>query len=413
MRCAMRLFLVLATMAALAPVSAAAVQARRDPQRPRLESGADTNDALVYYNRGMDLLDRDPEGAAKAFFWATRLDPTWAGALYARRIAGYMADPRFLVRYLDGDRRTVASADARRLDSLEYRAQRINPFFERDLDRIFFFRYVVSAVEEGARQHGGQVEGPERSEIEFLVEQALRSNEVSPWLRAHLAQAEHQFPEAIRLFRYALRDSRDKVGVHQDLAHVFYSTGAFDSALTHLQAALDELGQRDADRLVRVYESKELLEHAIGAIHERRGELAAAREAYGRALQENLSYYPAHLRLGLLAFAAGDTAQALQELGLAVEVAPAEVLALVTYGALLAQIGRAEEALPHLHKAAELEPYYALPYYLLGRAEDFSQQYARAITDYRAFLTRASRRHPYRDEVTRRVADLEAFSKGP
>ena len=403
-----RLFLL---MSLLIPVSARAVQGPRDPKRPRLDSGADTNDAVVYYNRGMELLDRDPEGASRAFFWATRLDPTWAKALYARRIAGYMAEPRFLVRYLDGDPKAVESAEARRLDSLEVRAQRISPFFERDLDKLFYVHYVITAVEEGSRQHGGQLEGGERMELEFLIEQALRSNEVSPWLRAHLYQSERQFPQALSLFRTALHDTRDKVPIHVDLAQLFFSTGEYDSALAHLQAAEGDLGQRDADRLVRVYESKEILQHAIAVIHERRGDLAAAREAYGKALQENLSYYPGHVRLGLLAFAAGDTAQALQELGLAVEVAPAEVVARVTYGALLAQTGRTEEALPHLRKVVELEPYYAVPYYLLGRVEDVAGKHAQALVDYRAFLARASRRHPYRDEVTRRVADLEAFAK--
>lgn len=413
MRCVIRLLLLLSVVSIFSVVSAAAVQAPREPKRPRLDSGADTNDAVVYYNRGMALLDRDPEGASRAFYWATRLDPTWAKALYARRIAGYMAEPRFLVRYLDGDRKAVESAEARRLDSLEGRAQRISPFFERDLDKLFYVHYFITAIEEGSRQHGGQLEGGERMELEFLIEQALRSNEVSPWLRAHLYQSERQFPQALSLFRSALRDTRDKVPIHVDLAQLFFATGEYDSSLAHLQAAEDVLGQRDADRLVRVYESREILEHAIAVIHERRGDLAAAREAYGRALQENLSYYPGHVRLGLLAFAAGDTAQAVQELGLAVEVAPAEVFARVTYGALLAQIGRSEEALPQLRKATELEPYYAVSYYLLGRVEDAAGQHADAITDYRAFLARASRRHPSRDEVTRRVADLEAFSKAP
>jgi tetratricopeptide (TPR) repeat protein len=406
MRCAMRPSLVLAMAVLLAPAPASALQARRDPPRPRLETGADTNDAVAYYNRGVDLLEHDAQAAANAFFWATRLDPTWAEAYYARRIAGLMADSRLLLRYLDGDRRTAQSAEVQRLDSLEYRAQRINPFFARDLDKAFFFRYVIASVDEGGNR---PLEGGERMELEFLVEQAVRSNEVSPWLRAHLAQSQRKYPEALSLFRYALSQSRNTVTIHEDLGTLFFATGAFDSALTHMRAALEELGQRDADRLVRVYESKEGLEYAIGVIHERRGDLAAAREAYGRSLQEDLSYYPAHLRLGLLAFARGDTAQALQELGLAVEVAPAEAPLRVTDGALLAQVGRTEEAVPHLRKAIELEPYYPLPYYLLGRVDELSQRRAEALADYRAFLARASLRHPRRDEVTRRIADLEAL----
>jgi len=199
------------------------------------------------------------------------------------------------------------------------------------------------------------------------------------------------------------------VGIHKDLAQLFYTTGAFDSSLVHLNAALDELRRRDADRLVRFYESKEFFEHAIGVIHELRGDLVAAREAYGRAMQEDLSYYPAHLRLGLLALAAGDTVQALQELNLAVEVAPAEGTLRVTYGALLAQVGRLDEAVAHLRKAVELEPYYPLPYYVLGRLGESLRRRDQALDDYRAFLARASQRHSRRDEVIHRVTDLEAL----
>lgn len=395
------------------PTSALAValqQRRPDVERPRLASGADTNEARAYYDRGLALLERDPATAAAAFLWATRLEPGWAEALHARRVAGFMANPRLLVRYLDGDRKTVRSADVQRLDSLESRAQRISPFLTRDLDKPFYLRYVVAWVEDAQLRRGGRpMDGGERMELEFVVERLLRSVEVSPWLRAHLAESQHKFSEALGLYRSALSQSRNTVGIHRDLAQLFYVTGVFDSSLVHLKAALDELRRRDADRLVYVYESKEFFEHAIGVIHEHRGDLAAAREAYGRAMQEDLSYYPAHLRLGLLALATADTAQALQELSLAVEVAPAEGTLRVTYGALLAQVGRLDEAVAQLRKAVELEPYYPLPYYVLGRLGEALRRRDQALDDYRAFLARASQRHSRRDEVVRRVADLEVL----
>jgi tetratricopeptide (TPR) repeat protein len=381
-----------------------------DPGRPRLESGADTNDATVYYAYGVTRLERDAVTAAAAFHWATRLEPGWPEALYARRVAGFMANPRLLVNYFQGERSAVLSSDAQRLDSLEYRAQKLNPFFPRDLDKPLFFRYVVAWVEEDRARYGERPMGAiERGDLEFWVEGALRSVEVSPWLRAHLAESRRRFPEALQHYRSALQQGRDRVEIHKDLAHLFFIMEAYDSSLAHLQAAVDELRRRDEDRLVRLYQSKELLEHATGLIHERRGEPAAAREAYGRSLQENLSYYPSHLRLGMLALAAGDTAQAIQELELGVEVAPAEPTLRVTYGALLARVGRLEDAVTHLRKAVDLEPYYARPYYLLGRIGESRGQREQALADYRAFLARASQRDPRRDEVLRRVADLESM----
>src|SRR5690348_18430900 len=79
----------------------------RAPDRPRLETSADTNDAYAYYNLGLAKLDRDPDKAADAFYWAARLNPGWAEAYYARRVALLLKDPRRPLRYRDGDKGTV------------------------------------------------------------------------------------------------------------------------------------------------------------------------------------------------------------------------------------------------------------------------------------------------------------------
>ncbi len=399
--------MILAVFAAvLAPGPAQALQAQRpEVERPRLQSGADTNDATAYYDLGVAQLERAPETAAAAFYWATRLEPSWATALYARRVAGLMAKPMLLVRYLDGDREAIESREAQHLDSLLLRAQRIDPFFQRDFEKLLLLRYIVERVDQAP---GRPLEGSERLELEFYLDQALRSVEVSPRLRARIAESQGKLPEALRLYRAALGERRGRVDLHVDLARLFYSMTTYDSALAHLQAAVGELQRRDADRLVRVYESREFFEHASGVVHERRGDVAAAREAYGRALVEQLSYYPAHARLGLVALAVGDTAQALQEMQLAVEVAPDVATIRVTYGVLLAQGQRFDDAVVHLRTAVELEPYYARPYYILGRIAENRQQLDRALESYRAFLARASRGDRNRDAVARRVADLEA-----
>lgn len=55
--------------------------------RPRLEAGADTNDANAYYQYGLQTFDRDAASASAAFYWAARLNPGWGEPLYARRAA--------------------------------------------------------------------------------------------------------------------------------------------------------------------------------------------------------------------------------------------------------------------------------------------------------------------------------------
>ena len=137
--------------AAAMPDPAAAEQIRPELRRPSLESDADTNDARAYYALGVRLFDHDPKTAAAAFYWATRLEPGWAEALYARRLTGLMTNRWLLMRYVEGSPQTRRSAEALRLDSLEYRALRLNPFFSRDLDPPFYLYYVVTLVEDQVR----------------------------------------------------------------------------------------------------------------------------------------------------------------------------------------------------------------------------------------------------------------------
>jgi len=397
--------LVLAGLAAAAGLFAQGVQ----PSRPRLGSRADTNDARAYYDYGVTQLERDPRVAANAFAWASHLDPGWPEALYARRIAGFMSDEILLVGYLEDTRGTVASRAAQQLDTLEYRAQMMNPFFLRDHDRTFIARYITAAVNRDMRRRGERpLEGSEQHELQFIVDTYLQTG-TRMRLRGLLAASERRFPDALEFLKGALAEERrDQPGIHIERARIFFTIGNHDSALAAVQNALAQIRAGEADRLQRVFESRELFEHAIGMINEARGDVPAAREAYGRSLQENLGYYPAHVRLGLLALAAGDTAAAVNELDLAVQVAPGEPLVRVRYGALLAQLGRLEESKTQLLQAATMEPYYALPHYLLGRIAEARRERDPAIEAYRAFLARASQRDPRRAEATQRLADLTA-----
>jgi Tfp pilus assembly protein PilF len=173
-----------------------------------------------------------------------------------------------------------------------------------------------------------------------------------------------------------------------------------------LNEALSELRQLDTARITQVYVSREMLEHAIGVIHQAAGDTAAARQAYGRALQENLAYASPHVLLAGLDLLGGDTTTALSEFEVAVQVAPAEAPLRVAYGLLLAQAGHRDDAVVHLRRAAELEPYYATPHYLLGYVAELQGNREDALAGYRAFLARASARDRLHDMVAQRIVDL-------
>src|SRR5439155_10509693 len=168
----------------------------------------------------------------------------------------------------------------------------------------------------------GTATAADRVTFQFYAEQYWRSS-ASPYMRAILAVSNNKLQDALRLYHDALPLLSNKGAgpeIHMARSEIFFTLGSDDSARIEMQMGLDSLRRRDAKSIVYVYESKGVFEHAIGLIYERQGLPDQAREAYTRALQEDLGYYPAHLRLGLLALAVGDSATALNELELAAQI---------------------------------------------------------------------------------------------
>ena len=77
-------------------------------------------------------------------------------------------------------------------------------------------------------------------------------------------------------------------------------------------------------------------------------------------------YYPAHMRLGLLALSQGDTTTAVSELALASDIATNDAYVHYMNGWVLGKAKHTTEAVAELTKATTLEPYYALPNLVLG-----------------------------------------------
>lgn len=393
----------------LLPLAAAAAQGGQsaEPRRPALPADADVNDASAYYEYGAALLKTRPQEAADAFYWASRIDPQWAQPLYARRIALMMSDPNRLVRYMDGVRGVVTSAESRRIDSLQYRALMASPFLHPKFDQNLVELYLRTSAEQWYRRNYPR-EQVDPMEIEHWIQSYFRTAdaEMSGWM----AYGEGRFSQALERYAAALRTSRDKAGIHAIRARLFYLTGKPDSAVAEMTQAVAARRAREDDdkKLVFVYDSKALYEHSIGLAHEEAGRLAEAREAYGRALQEDLAYYPAHARLAEVALASGDTATAISELDLAVQIREDEPTLRYSYGKVLTFTGRYDDAAVQLRKAVEIDPYFAAPYALLGGVLETRGDRAAALAQYRAFLEHASRANPLLQNVRARIAALDA-----
>lgn len=401
----MRHLLAAATIAALVVLPAAG-HAQKEPKRPRLEAGADTNDAKAYFDFAVSKLDRDADEAADAFYWAARINPLYADAFYGRRVALLMTDKRRLARYMNDDKRTLQSDDVRRIDSLYLHALTLNPFLYQRLDKYMFDQMIRDWSEEYARNNDVNA-----SEVQFYIEREIQSD-ASVAFRAWRAYSDGEFDQALSLYAKAIDKAKYKAGLRTDRGRLFFQLDHGDSALAELTAAVDEMRKADKKDLVYVYQSKALLEQSIGMIQYRMGNVAAAKESFGRALEEDLSYAPAHVQLAFIALEAKDTTTALNEMELAVQLRGDDPGMRYIYGFTLASVQKFKEAEEQLVKARDLDPVFALPYHTLGEVYEATNRPAEALAAYNGYVARAGANDAQRNDTVDRVKTLGAMQQG-
>lgn len=398
--------LACATAIMLYALPASAQKQQNEPKRPVLEAGADTNDSRAYYLRGQSLLDRNPERAADAFYWAMRLDPTSADALYARRTALLMSDPRRLVRYLNGDRRTIRSDEIQRIDSLHMRALMSNPFLYRKYEWQMMRRYVVQAV------NGNSTQLLTASEIDFVWSRYLRDADAGT--RGWAAYASGRFDEALDRYADAMKMSKRRAAYYRtERGRILQMRGHADSAVASLLLAVEELRKGDEKETVFLYDSKALLEYSIGRIHEARDARQSAREAYGRALQEDLAFYPAHVALANIALEEADTATMVSEMELAVQLRANDPTIHLQYGYNLATLQQYDGAMKQLELAIAAEPLFARPYRVLAQVHEARGEPDKALARYEQFLSLASANAAEYQSIAAHVAQMRQPPAAP
>lgn len=396
------LYLVATALTLFAPIVAAQKKPEPVVARPKLRDVTDTNDARAYFNQGVARFEQDPDEAAAAFYWAAKINPAWGEPMYARRAALIMADQAMLRGVMEGNKRTTESDEMRRLDSLQLRALLASPFLFRQLDRPMFMRYFKESVKRDIRANGGNENA---SDLDYAIDRYLdRSSE---YMRGWMAYGMGDYPSALKHYDLAMGNSRDKSGIRIERARILAMQGKEANAIAEFKLALEELRKLDQKDLVVLYNSKALAEFSIAILQESMGDVASARESYGRALTEDLAYYPAHMRLGLLALGAKDTATAASELALAAQLAPEESHVRYMHGFVLVHSGRYADGIAELRKSVELDPYYAIPYFLTGQAYEQLNKGPEAMAAYQEFLARASTNEPQRSYATERRDELK------
>jgi Flp pilus assembly protein TadD len=353
-------------------------------KRPKLEAGADSNDALSYYRLGNAQLRRDPETADRAFYWASRLAPSWADPYYGRWAAT-------VLQY----RGRGSKAQRERADSLETLASIRNPFLFRRLDRQVLEELVSRAVDP---EYVG----------EYML--TLTQSHGDAASEAFNAYQNSKFEDAVRLYAKAIGKSTKRPSLHEDRALAFYQLQRYDSAAAELDAFLAAARVREDTALLRGYLSKAFAEYQLGSLHLLRGDTVAAREAFGRTLSEDLTYAPAHVALSGLAL---DVPTALAESEAATQVQEQDPVLHYEYARVLIAAGRADEAERELKRAQALEPCFALPYFLLARLYDASEMQEEASAQYASFLSRGARMMQEYGIATTRLAALRASASPP
>lgn len=386
------LLVIAAVAAACGPAARAAGVAAppsATPARPPLAAqygrDADTSAARnhpdAYMAYGLTKLGFEPDSAAAAFYWASRLDPWRAEPLYARSLAillAHMPDRR--PSYVN-QRRVVGQltrVEVEQADSLMKLAMAYDPFLVRRWD------YLIT----------GRPSAVGRARIK------------DPAAAGYWAFDAGEYAQAADLLGKALAKTPGKVVLRGFRAQALYHLRQYDSAATELTRMLDSLVVRDTTGPAQSYRSKELVYYALGFVHVQRGDTARARDAFQRALGENLGFYMAHVRIAGIALAARDTAGALREMEQALVVEASDPGLRFHYAQVLAAAKRESEALDELRRAVQLDPDYAAPYELAARLYESEGDTAAAVGAYRAFLAHSYPAHPSYGAVVQRVGSL-------
>jgi tetratricopeptide (TPR) repeat protein len=361
----------------------AATDSGRALPRPWLPNGGDTNSAAAYYQRaaGMVRLGMMLDSAEMALYWASRLEPSWPEPIFARAMVILQALQRDVfetwrsTRSVGAMKRVRPSVRQMQLvDSLFRVAWARNPFLY--------------------------------SELEFAGMLGGRPRDAAA--AAMSAYATRQFTRAESLFAVALHKHPGDVVLRIYRAKTLFLLQRYDNAVVELAEARDSVRHRAEAERSPLVPSVEMFEYAIGIAEVQQDDFPAARAAFQRALLENLGFYWAHTRLAGSALRLGDTATALLELDMALQLEGRDPILRFYDGVVRLQVRRSDEAAKEFERAIELDPYYAEPYLWLAKVAVARHDSGRAIEQYRSFLAHAAHQNAERPGAVSALAELEA-----
>jgi tetratricopeptide (TPR) repeat protein len=334
----------------------------KEPKRPKLDAGADTNDARAYVEWG-HLRETPQKKRFDGFYWAYRLEPN-AQYLRLNMMQSILNSQSWDWRreWVNGASFVTRSRESQLIDSL------YNLVYYREPFANLFVRTC------------------------YLDGDWLDYLEGNPYWTADHYYERGCYKEAAEWWTKFLAKSPTHLSARLYLVRALHWTGQHGNALAHIDTAIAQIRQREDKRTTRFYASKEQLETMRGEIYEQMEDMFNAKKAYGKALEENLAYWPAHVRLARLASIQQEHAEALQEYDQAVQLADMEPTVHFDYGIALLRAEKAAEAEREFRRTIELEPMFALAHFNLGLALDQQGKRDDAVATYRTYLARAPRK---------------------
>jgi tetratricopeptide (TPR) repeat protein len=353
--------LLLALPVFLSCVTALSLGAQ-EPPRPALPSSVDANDWESYYDFAVERVNDRRAGAYEGFYWASRLDPSRAEPLIGLWVGFWLKDQRRWQRYLRDDRTVREADDVLAMRRTRYEALLRNPMTYQGLTVVLW----------------DILPGRWRDDIE---------------VRAAAAYASADLPRAIDLYGRAIaRKPQTNLYLRWERATAFVALGQTDSAVAELNRLLDALRASDERQLVDVYESKAMIEYAIGRLYLDRNQVDRAREAFERAIVEDITFHPAHAMIGLISARRRQREAAVANLEQALQFAGDDPWVSHMYAGALSGARRDEEAVEQLRRVLELEPWWAEPRLALANALDRLGRGDEALAAFESYVAIAPRR---------------------
>jgi len=146
--------------------------------------------------------------------------------------------------------------------------------------------------------------------------------------------------------------------------------GRHFSALRDLMTLIERGNKVEEQELVHVPLKTNEYRFMFAVVSQRAGDYDRAMDYFKEAVAHDLGLSMAHGYMAVLYQQAGQLDSCLAERARAVEVSPDDPTALFEYAVSLFNAQRIAEAADQLRHAVALNSRYALPYYLLGRAEE-------------------------------------------